>query len=125
MKLLYRSCAGMDVHKSSVSVCLRRRVRGGQVEVEEAVFGTFTRDLEQLRDWLKQRRVRHVAMESTGVYWIPVIRHLRELVRMRVHIQQDRNRVINRVGRLLETVNIKLASVASNIVGKSGRAILM
>jgi transposase len=41
-----------------------------------------------------------------------------------VHIQQDRNRVINRIARLLETVNIKLASVASNIVGKSGRAML-
>jgi transposase len=54
----------------------------------------------------------------------PVIRHLRELTRMRVHIQQDRNRVINRIGRLLETVNIKLGSVASNIVGRSGRAML-
>ncbi len=43
---------------------------------------------------------------------------------MRVHIQQDRRRVINRIGCLLETVNIKLGSVASNIVGKSGRAML-
>jgi transposase len=180
MKLLYRCCAGMDVHKKSVSVCIRRRQRGkAGVEVEEATFGTFTQDLERLRTWLKQRRVRQVAMESTGVYWIPLwnvleqgkhrfelilvnpanvralqgqktdridarriaeylqygllrgsfipprpIRQLRELTRMRVHIQQDRNRVINRIGRLLETANIKLASVASNIVGKSGRAIL-
>jgi transposase len=52
------------------------------------------------------------------------IRHLRELTRMLVHIQQDRNRVVNRIARLLETVNIKLASVASNIVGKSGMAML-
>lgn len=43
---------------------------------------------------------------------------------MRAHLQQDRNRVINRIGRLLETVNIKLSSVASHIAGKSGRAIL-
>jgi transposase len=43
---------------------------------------------------------------------------------MRVHLQQDRNRVINRMGRLLETVNIKLSSVASDITGKSGRAML-
>lgn len=49
---------------------------------------------------------------------------MRELTRMRVHIQQDRNRVINRIGRLLETANIKLGSVASSIAGKSGRAIL-
>ena len=52
------------------------------------------------------------------------IRELRELVRMRVHVQQDRNRVINRIGRLLETANVKLGSVASNIVGKTGHAIL-
>lgn len=52
------------------------------------------------------------------------VRHLRELTRRRVHLQADRNRVINRIGRLLETVNIKLGSVVSNIVGKSGRAIL-
>jgi transposase len=52
------------------------------------------------------------------------VRQMRELTRMRVHIQQDRNRVINRIGRLLETVNIKLGSVASSIAGKSGRAIL-
>jgi len=180
MKLLYRRCAGIDVHKKSISVCVRLRVRGNrEAETEEAVFGTFTQDLERLGQWLRERKVRHVAMESTGVYWIPVwnilekkkwkleltlvnpatvralrgqktdridarriaeylqygllrgsfipakpVRHLRELTRMRVHIQNDRNRVINRIGRLLETVNIKLGSVASNIVGKSGRAIL-
>ena len=39
-------------------------------------------------------------------------------------IKQDRNRVINRIARLLETVNIKLASVATNIVGKSGLTML-
>jgi hypothetical protein len=52
------------------------------------------------------------------------IRELREWTRLRVHIQQDRNRVINRMAPLLETVNIKLASVASNIAGTRGRAML-
>lgn len=180
MKLLYRRCAGLDVHKDSISVCVRIQV-GGQAETEriEEKFLTFTQELERLAEWLKEHKVRQVAMESTGVYWIPVwnilerpkygfqlmlvnpaivralqgcktdridarriaeflqygllrgsfippkpVRQMRELTRMRVHIQQDRNRVINRIGRLLETVNIKLGSVASNIVGKSGRAIL-
>jgi len=180
MKILYRRCAGIDIHKKSVSVCIRRRVEGHkEAELEEAVFGTFTQDLERLAEWLKQRKVKQVAMESTGVYWIPVwnilehrkwklelmlvnpstvralrgqktdridarriaeylqygllrasyipprpVRQLRDLTRMRTHIQGDRNRVINRIGRLLETVNIKLGSVASNIAGKTGRAIL-
>jgi transposase len=73
MKLLYRCCAGLDIHKKSVSVCVRRRVRGKpEVEIEEVVFGTFTQDLVRLREWLRERKVREVAMESTGVYWIPV-----------------------------------------------------
>jgi len=178
MQLLYRRCAGLDVHEKSVTACIRRRGKGSSdVECEEAVFGTFTQELLRLRKWLRQHGVREVVMESTGVYWIPVwnvlegrglhlmlvnpatvralrgrktdridarrlaeylqygllngsfvpsrhVRQLRELTRMRVHVQQDRNRVINRIGRLLETVNIKLSAVASNIVGASGEAML-
>jgi hypothetical protein len=56
------------VHQKSVSVCVRRRVKGQpNVEMEEAVFGTFTQDLERLGQWLKERKVTQVAMESTGV----------------------------------------------------------
>jgi transposase len=40
------------------------------------------------------------------------------------HMQGDRNRVINRIGRLRETPNFKLGSLASNIVGKTGWLIL-
>jgi len=73
MHLLYRGCAGLDVHAKSVTACIRRRVKGSSdVECEETVFGTFTQDLLRLRKWLRQHGVRHVAMESTGVYWIPV-----------------------------------------------------
>lgn len=179
MTLLHRRCAGFDVHKKSISVCLLVRVHGHRIESQTRVFGTFTEDLEQLAEWLKQNQVRHVAMESTGVYWRPVwnvlessrwkfelvlvnpqqvralpgkktdqqdceriasylqqgllrgsfvppraIRELRELTRRRTHLQGDRTRVINRIGRLLETANLKLGSVLSNIVGMTGRAIL-
>ena len=179
MSLIYRRCAGLDVHKKSISVCARVRVGGQQPTLESATFGTFTCDLQAMAEWLKARKVRHVAMESTGVYWKPVwnvlesskwkfnlllvnpqlvralpgkktdhedserisgylqqgllrgsfvppqqTRELRELTRRRAHLQGDRNRVINRMGRLLETANVKLGSVISNIVGKSGRAIL-
>ena len=39
-------------------------------------FPTFTVDLERLADWLQQCRIRTVAMESTGVYWIPLFQIL-------------------------------------------------
>jgi transposase len=67
VSLLYRRCAGLDVHKKAISVCVR--VGGHKSETESATFGTFTCDLQAMADWLKARKVRHVAMESTGVYF--------------------------------------------------------
>ena len=43
-------------------------IAGGPPEV----FGTFTTELHRLRDWLKERGVKSVAMEATGVYWLPL-----------------------------------------------------
>jgi hypothetical protein len=51
MRLLYRRCAGLDVHKKSISVCVRiQRSDSKQVEMQEEVFGTFTPELERLPD---------------------------------------------------------------------------
>ena len=178
MKVVYARCAGMDVHKKTVNVCIRLG-KGNKLQILTALFGTFTEDLERLRDFLRQHKVHRLIMESTGVYWMPVwnvlergdwkfdlvlvnpqhvralpgqktdhkdckrlaelgqydllrgsfipprpIRELRDLTRQRSHMQGDRNRVINRIGRLLETANFKLGSVVSNIVGKTGWLIL-
>src|SRR4051812_34353695 len=51
-------------------------------------------------------------------------RELRDLTRQRTQVLADRARVVNRVQKTLEDANIKLASVATDITGKSGRAIL-
>jgi transposase len=178
MKIIYRRCAGLDVHEKSVSVCARI-MRGNSVEVIEATFPTFTEDLEELKAWLIRHRIKRVAMESTGVYWLPVwnileqppgkldlvllnpqhvkalpghktdrvdaariaellqyglvrasfvpppeIRELRDLLRRRVHVQQDRNRVSNRIHRLLETANVKISSVLGKVTTKAFRSIL-
>jgi len=72
VSLLYRRCAGLDVHKKSISVCARVRDGDHRSKTESATFGTMTCDLQAMADWLKTRKVRHVAMESTGVYWQPV-----------------------------------------------------
>ncbi len=71
MKVVYRRCAGLDVHEKNVFVCARI-LRGKQLEIVEATFSTFTEDLEALRGWLVRQRIKRVAMESTGVYWRPV-----------------------------------------------------
>jgi len=51
-------------------------------------------------------------------------RELRELIRYRRSLIDERAREINRIQKVLEGANIKLSSVASNVLGKSGRAIL-
>jgi transposase len=72
MDTIYPDCAGLDVHKDSVYACVRHLSPGGKVRQEVRAFGTATRALLELSDWLAGEGVTHVAMESTGVYWKPV-----------------------------------------------------
>lgn len=59
---------GLDVHKSSVFMCILNENN----EKYEEVFGTLTPDLERLRDTLVEHGVGHIAMESTSIYWYPL-----------------------------------------------------
>ncbi len=72
MKRLFERCAGLDVHKSSVTACVRVPKEGGERVEEIRTFSTTTAGLITLLDWLRSYRVRLVGMESTGVYWRPV-----------------------------------------------------
>jgi transposase len=71
MQTLHRRCAGLDIHSGTVVVCARLTVRT-KVSHEVCRFSTATRDLLEMADWLAARRVTHVAMEATGIYWKPV-----------------------------------------------------
>jgi len=72
MEAIYRCVCGMDVHSKSVACCVRRLLDSGEFTEELKTFGTMTRDLLELLDWLKAAGVTHAAMESTGVYWKPI-----------------------------------------------------
>jgi len=72
MEIVNERCAGLDVHKKSVSVCVWKKGDKGKVTKEIRTFGTMTADILVLYDWLLAHGVTHVAMESTGVYWKPV-----------------------------------------------------
>lgn len=177
MDVVVERCAGLDVHKKTVSVCLRCTASGGKVSQEVRTYDTFTRGLVALLDWLRSEKVTHVAMESTGVYWKPVFnileghfeelllvnarhirqvpgrktdvkdcqwiaqllqhgllkpsfvptrqfREVRDLTRSRVNIIEDKTRVANRIQQVLEDANVKLGSVASDVLGKSGRTMI-
>jgi len=176
MRIVYARCCGLDVHKKSISACLLTPDDQGGTQPQVRRFGTMTRDLLELSDWLASNQVKHVALESTGVYWKPVwmicegiftvllvnaqhvqavpgrktdtkdcqwmadllqhgllrgsfvppspIRQLRDFTRTRASLRQDHTAVANRMQKILEDANIKLASVASDGLGVSGRIIL-
>lgn len=66
------NAAGLDIGASEIYAC----VPSGRDQQSVRVFATFTVDLNTLADWLKQCSVTTVAMESTGVYWIPIFQIL-------------------------------------------------
>ncbi|HEV8180393.1 MAG TPA: IS110 family transposase [Gaiellaceae bacterium] len=72
MEQLYERCCALDVHKATVSACVRVPDRSGARRELKARFSTMTSDLLALRDWLVGLGVTRVAMEATGVYWKPV-----------------------------------------------------
>jgi transposase len=110
--LVERGC-GLDVHQATVVACLLIVLQNGKVQKQMRTFGTTTRELLTLREWLLSEGCTHVAMESTGVYRKPVYAILEGAVQIVVANAQH-----------METANIKLSSVATDVLGVSGRLIL-
>ncbi|MFP5276126.1 MAG: IS110 family transposase [Acidobacteriota bacterium] len=71
MEVLHAHCAGLDIHKDTVVVCIRH-MADGKVTTAVRTFNTATAELLALSDWLSAEGVTHIAMEATGVYWKPV-----------------------------------------------------
>src|ERR1700749_875242 len=92
MEIMHRRVAGLDVQKETVVACVR--VMDGRRPTRECrTFTTTTQGLLELLGWLTASRVTHVAMEATGVYWMPVWKILSEggftlIVANAAHIKQ-------------------------------------
>lgn len=172
MQVVVERACGLDVHKNSITACVVTP-EGKEIKT----FSTMTVFLLELVDWVKEHGCTQVAMESTGVYWKPIVnllefeeisylvvnaqhikavpgrktdvkdaewicellrhgllrgsyipkrdqRELRELVRYRRSMVEERARQHNRIQKVLEGANIKLGSVVSDILGVSSREML-
>ncbi|CAI9394798.1 MULTISPECIES: IS110 family transposase [Bacillaceae] len=172
MQVVVERACGLDVHKNSITACVVTP-EGKEIKT----FSTMTVFLLELVDWVKEHGCTQVAMESTGVYWKPIVnlleleeigylvvnaqhikavpgrktdvkdaewicellrhgllkgsyipnrdqRELRELVRYRRSMVEERARQHNRIQKVLEGANIKLGSVVSDIFGVSSREML-
>lgn len=170
-------CAGLDVSKDEIVVCVRKPDDVGGRSRQVRSFPTYTDDLEQMAAWLESEQVTKVVMEATGQFWKPAwyvleecslelilvnarhvkivpgrktdvmdaewlaellehgllrgsfvpppaIRELRDLTRYRKRLVQAHTSECQRVQKVLEDAGIKLDSVASDILGVSGRAML-
>jgi transposase len=72
VETLVERCAGLDVHKDSVTACVRVPDGDGGRQVETRRFTTTTAGLGLLAQWLASFGVTRVGRESTGCYWKPV-----------------------------------------------------
>jgi transposase len=72
MDIIYPRVAGLDLHQKSIFAEVRHLSPEGKLHSELRTFGTTTRELLGMSDWLAAHGVTHVAMESTGVLWKPV-----------------------------------------------------
>ena len=79
---------------------------------------TDTKDCQWIAELLQHGLLRASYIPSV------LIRDLRDLTRGRTSLSQEHSRIASRIQKVLEDANIKLASVASNALGKSGRAML-
>jgi transposase len=65
-------CAGIDVGKKLIVVCVMTGPADGEARSETRSFGTTVSELKQARTWITGEGCSHVIMESTGSYWKPV-----------------------------------------------------
>lgn len=70
------SCGcGIDVHENLIVASINN---GDDSTIETRHFDAYTSSLTELRDWCKSQGVTHIAMESTGIYWVPVFNILED-----------------------------------------------
>jgi transposase len=76
MEAVHKRVAGIDVHRMKHVVTILIGQADGAVSRETRAFGGFKRDMRALVGWLREHRIQHVVLESTGIYWKSVFSHL-------------------------------------------------
>ena len=173
LEVVNSNAAGIDISPKEMQVC----VPVDRDENSNRKFGVYTEDLNNIVEWLKFCHIDTVAMESTGVYWLPIFRVLkdsgfdvilvnasdvknysgrktdasdaewlmmlhsygllkpcfqpeniartmRSLIRHRDNLIHSATREVLHLQKAMEQMNLKLDNVFSDILGKSGQAII-
>ena len=78
LKIVFKTCCGIDVHKDFVIACVATTNSQNITTYQSKRFSTFTKGLRELSEWLRSNSCTDVCMESTGKYWHPVFNILEE-----------------------------------------------
>ena len=81
MKDLLEISCGLDVHKEKIVACILTGPLGKPTRSEIREFSTLIPDMIALRHWIVSKNCHHVAMESTGIYWMPIYEILEDALR--------------------------------------------
>jgi transposase len=76
MKLVHSICCGLDVHKNVIVATIVSTDSNGISEYIQKSFSTINSDILKFHSWLIENNCKHVCMESTGKYWIPIFNYL-------------------------------------------------
>ena len=76
MRIVYPICCGLDVHKNLIVATIVTTGKDGISSNHKKYFSTINSFLQKFHDWLIENNCKHVCMESTGKYWIPVFNYL-------------------------------------------------
>ena len=76
MRLVYPICCGLDVHKKVIVATIVTTNSFGISEYNQKSFTTINSDIQKFLGWLIENNCKHVCMESTGKYWIPIFNYL-------------------------------------------------
>jgi len=80
MRIVYRICCGVDVHKNVIVATIVKTDENGVSEYFQKAFTTINSDILKFRSWLIENDCYHVCMESTGKYWIPIFNYLEDVM---------------------------------------------
>jgi len=78
MEDLLTCCMGLDIHKDTIVACLLVGESNTKPEKEIRTFTTLIPGMQELRKWVEETKCRHIAMESTGIYWQPIYETLED-----------------------------------------------
>ena len=78
MSHIRKCCCGADVHKTFLIACIATFMNGRIKFSKKKRFSTFSKGIREFKEWMRSENCFEICMESTGKYWVPIYRIVRD-----------------------------------------------